>query len=289
VWSTGVWCGCRGQAAVSTRASSWVTSQAVVDAASFRSGPVAPGEAITIFGDDLGPAELAQARYEDGKLPTVVGETRVLFDGVPEPLIYSMRGQVSAVVPYGVPASTRVEVEYSEVKSGTVLIELEHAAPALFCYSSGSGQAVVVNQDGSFNRLDNRSDRGSVISVFLMGDGVVSPQISDGQLPHGPDFPVSAHSTRVLVGIAECSVVFRGLVYAGVTQLNVRIPPDAPVGSQVALEAIVGGKGLQPGVVLAVQCGVPSSNTHARNADPVLHVIKRPTSTNPGGSDGRLR
>ena len=74
----------------------------MVNAASFRGGAVAPGEIVTIFGSGFGPATLAAAQYADGQLPTSVGETRVLFDGMAAPMIYSSAGQVSAIVPYSV-------------------------------------------------------------------------------------------------------------------------------------------------------------------------------------------
>jgi GH35 family endo-1,4-beta-xylanase len=91
---------------------------AVVNAASFAGGPVAPGETVTIFGTGFGPAEIGYASYDaDGQLGARVADTRVLFDGNPSPLVYSINGQVSAVVPYGVSGTTQVQVEYQGATS----------------------------------------------------------------------------------------------------------------------------------------------------------------------------
>jgi uncharacterized protein (TIGR03437 family) len=60
-----------------------ITAAGIVNAASFRAGPVAPGEIITIFGTGFGPAD-----------------TRVLFDGTPARMIYTVENQLSVIVPY---------------------------------------------------------------------------------------------------------------------------------------------------------------------------------------------
>ena len=70
----------------------------VLNAASFRGNPqfdnnlysVAPGEIVTIFGTNLGPASLTTAQLDaNGNIATLLAGTRVLFDGVPSPMIYT--------------------------------------------------------------------------------------------------------------------------------------------------------------------------------------------------------
>ena len=80
------------------------TAAAVVNAASFAGGPVAPGEIVTIFGATIGPAALAGLRLNSSGLVDIeLAETRILFDGVyPAPLIYVSANQSSAIVPYAV-------------------------------------------------------------------------------------------------------------------------------------------------------------------------------------------
>jgi hypothetical protein len=61
---------------------------AVTNAASFLAGPIAPGELITLFGSNIGPGNLAISEpTAAGFVPDTVAQTRVLFDGVPAPLI----------------------------------------------------------------------------------------------------------------------------------------------------------------------------------------------------------
>src|SRR6185295_16081090 len=73
----------------------------VVNAASFQSAGVAPGELITVFG--LGfttAAPVLGSVQPNGQYPTILGDVRVLFDGYPAPLLYVSSGQLNLVVPY---------------------------------------------------------------------------------------------------------------------------------------------------------------------------------------------
>jgi hypothetical protein len=65
----------------------------VVNAASYQRGGVAPGELLTIFGMGFGAKSIALAGYgSDMYLPVEVGDTRVYFDNIAAPMIYSDSG-----------------------------------------------------------------------------------------------------------------------------------------------------------------------------------------------------
>ncbi len=85
---------------------------AVVNAASFVGGPVAPGELVVLFGRDLGPATLTvfDPPATGDPIATSLAGTQVLFGTTPAPIIYTSDGQVSAVVPYDVAGKTSVPV-----------------------------------------------------------------------------------------------------------------------------------------------------------------------------------
>ncbi len=55
-----------------------------------------------------------------------IGDTRVLFDGSPVPMVYASDTQLSAIVPYGIAGkqTTELVVEYFGVKSNAVMLEL---------------------------------------------------------------------------------------------------------------------------------------------------------------------
>jgi len=245
------------------------TADGVVNAASFQKGAIAPGEIVEIWGQDFGSQDLVTGTYDFGQLRTYGGDMRVLFDGVPAPLIHSLRndpagaprvGRVAAVVPYGVSAATNVQVEYLGQKSDAVAVPVAAAAPGIFCYAGGAGQAVAVNvaADGTrtFNDPGHPAAKGDYLEIYITGEGSMTPAIADGKLPLQPN-PKPALPVVVKIGGAEskaadCPYNWVGLTYAGVTQIDACIPRDAQSGI-VPLEITVGGVAAQRGVSVAVK------------------------------------
>ena len=85
---------------------------AIVNAVSFAPSAVSPGEIVTIFGSNLGPAKLVGAQLDSTgkKLNTSVAGTQIFFDNDPAPVVYTSAGQVSVVVPYSVAGKTSVNM-----------------------------------------------------------------------------------------------------------------------------------------------------------------------------------
>jgi uncharacterized protein (TIGR03437 family) len=214
----------------------------VVNAASYRSDAVAPGEIVTIFGSGFGPATLAAAQYTDGQLPTSTGETRVLFDGKAASMIYASAGQVSAIVPYSVSGTVQMQVEYQGTATPPAAVLVAASAPGIFDCPNKPWLAVVINASAggviSCNADFVPPVPGSVITFFITGDGVPSPAIADGRLPNPPPYPAPAASWSVNVGGIDappCAATFAGLVYAGVTQVNACVPDGVPRTANVPL------------------------------------------------------
>jgi trimeric autotransporter adhesin len=79
-----------------------VVVSAVVNAASWSGGTVAPGELVVIGGTMLGPATGVSGTVDPstGKMVSQLAGTTVLFNGVAAPLLYTSATQVNAIVPY---------------------------------------------------------------------------------------------------------------------------------------------------------------------------------------------
>jgi uncharacterized protein (TIGR03437 family) len=230
----------------------------VVNAASYAGGGVAPGELLTIFGTGFGATPIALASYgSDGYLPVEVGDTRVYFDNIAAPMIYSYSGQVSAVAPYGISGTTQVQVEYAGLRSQPVAIPVSTAVPGVYCYAGGAGQAVAVNTyaDGStaFN-IDRPVPAGGYITFFITGEGETAAPWADGLLPVAPQFPMPAATVGVQIGgvSSNCAGNWVGMIYAGVTQVNACVPAGAPTGDAVPLAVSVGGVSAQAGVTVRI-------------------------------------
>ena len=138
----------------------------IVNAASFLSGSVSPGEVVTIFGSNL-------------------GQTRVLFDGTPAPLLYVSPTQLNAVTPYAIAGrkNTQVVVEGNGQLSDALTIPVAQSTSGLFTAdSSGQGQGAILNADGSLNSASNPAAKGSIVELYGTGAGQTNPAGVDGQL-----------------------------------------------------------------------------------------------------------
>jgi uncharacterized protein (TIGR03437 family) len=230
---------------------------ALVNAASFLSGPIAPGEIVTIFGSAMGLANGVSARLNSlGRVDTALGETRVLFDGTPAPLIYSSSGQVSAIVPYSVSgrASVQVQVEYKGALSANFAVRVTDSSPGIFTLSP-NGQAAAINQDGSVNSSSTGASPGSIVAIYATGEGTTTPIPPDGAITDTtlavPKLPVS-----VQVNGVDAEVVYAGSapgLPAGALQVNVRLPDALPHGASVPVVLTIGNATSQPGVMIAVE------------------------------------
>ena len=235
-----------------------LTQGGVVNAASFQAGPLSPGLVVTLFGSNLGPPVLIGAQLDSsGRIATILSETRVLFDGVPAPLIYVSAAQVSAIVPYavGTSATTQLQVEYKGVKSSAVSLSVAVASPAIFTAdSSGQGQGAILNQDSSYNSAANPAAKNSIVVLYLTGEGQTTPAGIDGQLA-ADVFPKSNLRVTALIGGAPAEIVYAGAapgLTAGVMQVNVRIPAEVQSGA-IPVSVVVGAASSRLGVTVAVQ------------------------------------
>ncbi len=206
--------------------------RAVVNAANLLPWPVAPGELVTLFGADLGPAAGVSAHPDaSGRFATNLAGVCVLFDRVPAPVLYAQSYQVNAIVPSSLTpgATVEVRVEYNGTQSNAASIEIAEAAPAIFTLdapSPGGGRAAALDQDGPINSPVFPAPVGSILTLYVTGAGVMQPAIPDGQVvtttnakPVLPVFvSISGYPAEILYAGPAPGIV------AGVLQINVRVP-----------------------------------------------------------------
>jgi len=236
----------------------------VVNAASYIGGSVSPGEIVTAFGTAIGPATPAYATIDPptGKLATAIGGVQVLFNGIPAPMIYAGGTQVSAVVPYEIaPApNPSVSIQYAGQTSNVFQLTSTVTAPGLFTQNaSGSGPGAILNQDNSLNGPGNPAAKGSIIQMFLTGEGQTNPPsvtgaITTATLPPPQVTPAPPLSIQVLINQQPALYVYAGEApgeVAGLMQLNVQIPSNAPSGN-LSITVSIGGNISQNGVTVSV-------------------------------------
>jgi trimeric autotransporter adhesin len=202
-------------------ANSNVTSISPLNAASLASGPIAPGEIITVFGTGFDKSN-----------------TQLLFDGQPATLFYTGATQINALAPSTLsPNDTTtmsIVVDGATVSSSPVSVTA--AAPGIFTMPGSGGQAAANNQDGSVNSASNPAPRGSVVTLYATGQG--------------------ADSSTAAVTIAGYSapILYAGPApgFAGLMQINAQVPGGfLPPGIQTVVLTVDGVSG-QSGVTIAI-------------------------------------
>jgi uncharacterized protein (TIGR03437 family) len=233
---------------------------AVVSGATFQSGPVAPGEIVSLFGTAIGPPTPASLALTNPRLVANSLEgLQVLFDGVPAPLLYASAGQVNAVVPFSVAGQsvTQLQVEYLGVRSNTIPVQVAAAVPGIFSIAgSGQGQGAILNaRDGSVNSALNPALRGDWVSIFATGAGVTTPASVDGILASAP-LPVPNAPVSVTIGGLPCLLNYQGAapgLVSGVLQVNAQVPAGLSPGSAVPVQLAIGTVTSSAPITLAVQ------------------------------------
>jgi uncharacterized protein (TIGR03437 family) len=205
----------------------------------------------------------AATNPSSGKLATTIGGVQVLFNGIPAPMIYAASERVSAVVPYEMAsvASPLVWIEYAGQTSNEFELTSTTTAPALFTQTwSGSGPGAILNPDNSLNGPGNAAAKGSIVQVYMTGEGQTDPPGVTGAITRAtlpPPQVTPAPMLPIKVTIAGLPALYAyageapGLV-AGIMQLNVQIPATAPSGDLQILVSI-GGNTSQNGVTVSVR------------------------------------
>ncbi len=233
-----------------------LNASSIVNAASYARGAVAPGELVTIFQANDGPAPLVGAQLtSSGLVSSNLSGTQVFFDGRASPLIYALAGQVSAVVPYEVSGQqqTVVQYEYNNVMSNNVTLQVAPSAPAIFtANASGSGPGAIQNSDYSLNTAANPAAGGSYVIVFATGGGTVAGGATDGALAPGTALQTQAVSATI--GGVPAPVIYAGAAPGevnGVMQVDLTVPTGLTGVQPVILT--VNNVPSQSGVTVAVK------------------------------------
>ena len=203
----------------------------IVNFASGATGAVAPGEIVSISGSGMGSAQTASLTITTNKhIDTTAGTTRVLFDGVPAPIVSAQASQIIAIVPFAVAGKTSAQmvVEFSGQHSAPVAVPVADLAPAIFTDQPlGKGAAAILNADGSRNSATNPAAKGSFITFFVTGEGIPSTLGIDGRLAAAP-LQTPVQKVTVNFNSAAANVLFAGAAagFAGMMQVNVQLDPD---------------------------------------------------------------
>ena len=216
------------------------SSDSVVSVSSFKSGGVAPGEQLVIFGANLGVVGGTWAPANQN-LPTVLGSTSVTFDGVAAPLYFAADRGILVQAPTTLTSGTNtsIQVTASGGTSAAVSLPVVPARPGIFTYEAGgSGQAKAINQDGTLNGdgvtvVDSvPAEAGTVLQLFASGLGTVDPAIPAGTIAPSDPLSLVVLPVAATVGGVSATVTYAGAAptLVGMYQVNVLVPLRTPSG-----------------------------------------------------------
>ena len=232
---------------------------ALYNAAGGQTAAIAPGEIVSITGQTVGPAPLVSGTIPlIGSLGTTLGTTTITFNNLPAPVLYTSGTLTNVIVPYGVAGSTSASVVLKTGSQTTAAftIPVAGSVPGVFATNNGgTGQAVVLNQDGTVNTTANPAAKGSVVVLFATGEGAVNPPGQDGLVSSSdilrePVLPVS-----LTIGGVSAQVLYAGSApgtVAGVMEVEAIIPAGAASGA-AAILLTVGAASSQANVTVSVK------------------------------------
>jgi uncharacterized protein (TIGR03437 family) len=182
-------------------------------------------------------------------VPTTLGGIQVLVNGKASPIVYAGGGQINFIVPNETPDSGSVQVVVVNPSTSEVLgsgstgisantnvplgLNMNAAAPAFFtANASGFAQIAALNCntivngncDDAVNGTNNPAKQGSVIQLYLTGQGLIPNAPPDGEPPTGTI--TTSAQPAVYVGGSIAPLKYSGLApgFPGLWQINVEIP-----------------------------------------------------------------
>lgn len=234
------------------------SASAVVNAAGFAGGSIAPGQIVTIFGSDLGPRNASSPSFFDpitGRLTESLDDVTVLFDGRPGAVFFASDVQVNVQAPTDLAAGqTAIEVAYLDRRSAPVTVSITGEAPGLFTFEDGT-RVVAVNEDGTINGPENRALPGTVVTFYGTGQGSLDGPLATGETAgSGPQLRRVAGTTTLTVGGAAADVLFAGMTpgFVGLMQVNSRLGATTPSG-EVAVVLRIRGSASRANAVIWVE------------------------------------
>ncbi len=216
-----------------------VNAGGAVNAANGRA-PLAPGGLGTLYGQGLGPAIGAVASFLPAApvLPTRLAGVRLLLSdvtGAPiaeAPLLYASDRQINFQLPFETQGHAEVwlVVDNDGVRSEPHLLSVVGSAPGIFTWAGN--RAVAVNEDNSVNTAGNPAWRGSFLTLYMTGQGNVTPPLPTGAAASERTLSRYPGSAQAWIGGTPARLTFVGLTpgLVGVLQINLVVPDGAPAG-----------------------------------------------------------
>ncbi len=234
------------------------TADSIANTASSIAGFYAPDTFISIYGKNLAYVTKAISPNDiaAGTLPTALIGTgvRVLINQIAADIWYVSPTLVNLLIPSSLVAGPAiVQLEVNGIAGPPIAITLGTAAPSMFQMDAAT--VLAIHGDGSLITATAPGRRGEEIVIFATGLGPTVPAAVPNQVPQtaarlaAKDFQVFLNG----VAVDPVRINYAGVTpgYAGLFQINVTIPADAPSNPEIRMGS--GGILSPPGRFVLVQ------------------------------------
>jgi uncharacterized protein (TIGR03437 family) len=218
-----------------------LASNSPVNAASPAQIVIAPGTIISIFGANLAGSGLSASSMP---LPTVLGDTSVIFNGVAAPLFFVSTGQIYAQAPFDLAAGSAASIQ---VRRGSTLSTVRTAnvaavSPGIFIVDQASNAGAVLHADYSLVGSSSPARPGEYLLIYCTGLGAVGTPVKSGDSAPSAPLAQTTNLPAVSIGGLPATVIYSGLApgFAGLYQINAQAPAGLSTGNQPLQIAIAG-------------------------------------------------
>lgn len=177
------------------------------------------------------------------------------------PIVYASASETSVMVPYEVAGATsaQIVVTFGNQTTASFSVPVVATAPGLFTSnSSGSGEVVAFNADGTVNSSTNAAGAGQVVVLYATGEGMTDPVFPDGLVVGDPSVDILATPlapVSVMIGGQKAQVAYAGSapgLLTGILQVEAIVPQGAGTGA-VPVVLTVGSASSQTGATITLK------------------------------------
>src|SRR5450432_105144 len=209
---------------------------------------VAPGQLLSLFGNDLVPSTGFSPSSSVAPSTSTFG---VYFNGIPAPILYSSAQQINLQVPVEIAGQSTVQMQVVDQQtplhlSETYTLGVVQRQPAIYLapatiasrftsYTECGGATVfgvaaaALNADGTINDCTNPAPTGSMVTLFVNGLGSVTPALTTGAIAPAPPealtpgIDIATNSAA----LPSATLTVPGVI-TGVSQVQVHLPQGLP-------------------------------------------------------------
>jgi uncharacterized protein (TIGR03437 family) len=200
---------------------------------------VAPGGLISVYGSQLSATNIATSQIP---LPTALGESCLVVNGTPIPLLYVSATQINAQLPLNAAGNVTMSIHTPAGVSDNYNFVVDTAAPAVFLTGTAGPEtglaAIYRAQNGQLVTPTNPLRPGDTVVIYLTGMGPTTPEVAAGEETPPTLLTSVTQSPTLTLGSSNLSVLYAGLVpgfVSGLYQINATVPAGVTQGDSMPL------------------------------------------------------